>query len=903
MGSVLLDLQASDTSKVSETKTTCPYCGVGCGVIASIDTDGNSSVRGDDSHPANFGKLCSKGTTLAETLGNEDRLLYPQINGERASWDTALDAIATKFSDTIRDYGPDAVAFYVSGQLLTEDYYIANKLMKGYIGSGNIDTNSRLCMASSVVGHKRAFGADIVPGCYEDLELADLLVITGSNLAWCHPIIYQRIVAAKSERPEMKIIVIDPRETATCDLADLHLPLKPGSDVALFQGLFNYLDRNGLSDEAFIAGYTENVGIVRQAAKAFDEAVVCRETGLTPAQISEFYETFAQMTKTVTIYSQGVNQATDGTDRVNAIINPHLLTGRIGKIGMGPFSVTGQPNAMGGREVGGLANQLASHMDIGNAAHRDLVQRFWKSPTMAPGAGLLAVDMFDAVHAGKVKAIWIMATNPVDSLPNANFVREALERCELVVVSDNYAHTDTVACADIVLPSTGWSEKDGTVTNSERRISRQRGFLPKLGECQHDWWQFCEVAKRMGFEDGFTFENQAEIFREYAGLSAFENTCQRDLDLSGLTDVSDAEYDALEPIQWPVTKDRPEGTARFFEDYKYFTPSQKARFIELAKTQAQTAPEGFPFVLNTGRIRDHWHTMTRTGRAARLSQHISEAFIEIHPSDAEDLNLGDADIATVSSLNGEMQARVVVTKRQQPGSFFIPIHFTDRFTSSGRVDCLVHAVVDPISGQPASKSTAITAAKYEAAWYGFAVILNDEFEAMTIPQTASYWAKSRIKNGIRLELAGLESPTDWRQFAEALLGDTEEIEILHMEGSIDGQNRLACFKEGQLIGLLYTSKNPVAVSREWACDQLATEPAPLQRHRLLAGRPGGDMPDKGAIICSCMNVGINDIRAAIEGGCGSVDAIGEATTAGTNCGSCQSEIRNILKELSLVAAE
>lgn len=885
------------------TCTTCPYCGVGCGVIASVDEAQNVSVKGDELHPANFGKLCSKGSALDETLGDEDRLLYPQIKGQRASWDEALGKVADKFAKTIEKYGPDSVAFYVSGQCLTEDYYIANKLMKGFIGSGNIDTNSRLCMASSVVGHKRAFGADIVPGCYEDLEQADLLILTGSNLAWCHPVLYQRILAAKANRPEMKIVVIDPRRTATCDMADMHLALAPGGDVPLFLGLFKYLDRNGFADTSFITEHTENYEQVVRAAVAFDVKRTAKAAGLPEAQIDEFNELFAVNEKVITIYSQGVNQARDGCDKVNAIINCHLLTGRIGKIGAGPFSVTGQPNAMGGREVGGLANQLASHMEIANPEHRDIVQRYWQSPSIADKPGLLAVDMFEAMHAGKIKVVWIMATNPVDSMPNADFVKEALNKCELVVVSDIYAHTDTLACADIIFPATGWGEKDGTVTNSERRISRQKAFMPAPGEAKHDWWQLCEVAKLMGFGRSFNFESAAQIFREYAGLCAFENEGTRDLDLSGLMDVSDTDYDTLKPIQWPVTKTAPNGTARFFEDGRFYTKSGKANFIPPAQTSALKRPRNYPFVMNTGRIRDQWHTMTRTGRSARLSQHISEPFVEINPKDAAQLKLADADIATLISPNGQMQARVVMTDRQREGAIFVPMHFTDRFAKSGRVDALVHDLVDPLSGQPASKSTAVTVRKYEAAWYGFAAILHDEFETLSLPSEASYWTKARTENGIRIELAGLTIPNDWHAFMQQLLGHDNKIDVLDMVSPIDGQTRMACFQDARLIALLYTSAQPVAVSRDWACTQLSTQPSAVHRHRLLAGRPGADMPDKGAIICACMNVGINDIRSAIAKGCRSVDAVGEATTAGTNCGSCQPEIRNILQEAKRVAAQ
>jgi len=873
-------------SKSCAIKSTCPYCGVGCGVLVTPLEDGGVMVAGDPTHPANFGKLCSKGSALAETLGLEDRLLTPLIGGKPVSWETALDKVAMGFAETIETYGQDSVAFYVSGQLLTEDYYVANKLMKGYIGSANIDTNSRLCMASSVVGHKRAFGADIVPGCYEDLEQADLIVLTGSNLAWCHPILYQRILKAKAARPKMKLVVIDPRETATCDQADLHLPLAPGSDVTLFRGLFKYLNDSGFADVDYISDYTENFLETQADASIVDVQTVAEITELTPELISEFYQLVAETPNLVTVYSQGVNQAVDGTDKVNAIINVHLLTGRIGKIGAGPFSVTGQPNAMGGREVGGLANQLASHMDIQNSEHRDLVQRFWKSPKMADKNGLMAVELFNAIDAGDVKAIWIMATNPVDSLPNADFVKAALRKCDLVVVSDIYAHTDTALCADVVLPSTGWSEKDGTVTNSERRISRQPAILAAPGQAKHDWWQLCEVAKRMGFEDGFSFDGPAEIFREYAGLCAFENDGTRDLDLSGLTGLTNVDYDALEPIQWPVKSNESEGAQ--------FVAPDASLCIEVTKD--------YPFILNTGRIRDQWHTMTRTGRAGRLSQHIGEPFVEINPPDAEPLGLDDADIATLQSTYGEMQARVCLSPRQKQGSVFVPIHFTDRFASAGRVDALVHPVVDKYSGQPASKSTAISIQKYPAKWYGFAVVAQAVFEELNVPEVADYWTKSRIDSGIRLELAGLEIPTDWRSFVRGLLSHDDDVEFLEVTHLVDDQTRMACFKNGRIVALLYTSNAPVALSRDWASQQLLTQPDGTRRHRLLAGRPSADMPDKGAIICSCMNVGLNDIRTAIAQGCNTVEAIGDCTTAGTNCGSCQSEIRALLKVKKLVDA-
>jgi assimilatory nitrate reductase catalytic subunit len=454
------------------TRTTCPYCGVGCGVLASRRPGGEVEIKGDPDHPANFGRLCSKGSALGETLSLDDRLLHPMVRGERASWDAALEEIARRFGQTIDEHGPDSVAFYVSGQLLTEDYYVANKLMKGFIGSGNIDTNSRLCMASAVAGHRRAFGADTVPVVYEDLELADLVVLAGSNLAWCHPVLFQRLAAARDARGT-KVVVIDPRRTATCDIADMHLALAPGSDVALFNGLLAFLADAGRIDESYVKAHTEGFEEALVTAQSCGLASTARETGLPESDLRRFYGLFADTPRVVTAFSQGVNQSSRGTDKVNAIINCHLATGRIGRPGMGPFSVTGQPNAMGGREVGGLANQLAAHMIFEDDAHRALVRRFWQAPRLAERPGLKAVDMFDAVADGRIKAIWIIATNPVDSLPAANKVRAALRACPLVIVSDVTARTDTAELGHILLPAAAWGEKDGTVTNSERRISRR----------------------------------------------------------------------------------------------------------------------------------------------------------------------------------------------------------------------------------------------------------------------------------------------------------------------------------------------------------------------------------------------------------------------------------------------
>src|SRR6201981_688704 len=521
-------------------RTTCPYCGVGCGVLAPPDGRGGAAISGDPEHPANFGRLCSKGSALGETLSLEARLLYPMIrcskgSMERVAWTDALDHVAHRFAHIVKRDGPGAVAFYLSGQLLTEDYYVANKLMKGFIGSANVDTNSRLCMASSVAGHRRAFRADTVPGCYEDLDEADLLVLVGSNAAWCHPVLFQRMLANKQARGA-RIVVIDPRRTDTAGDADLFLGLKPGTDTALFSGLLVHLADTGALDSSYIECHTSGFddALARARNIAGSAAATALATGLSEAEVAAFFQMFAATPRVVTLYSQGVNQSAQGTDKVNAILNCHLATGRIGKKGASPFSLTGQPNAMGGREVGGLANQLAAHMGF-TPADIDRVRRFWKAPRIATHEGLKAVQMFEAIARGEIKALWVMGTNPAVSLPDADLVREALKKLEMFIVSENVRHNDTVdAGVQVLLPALAWGEKSGTVTNSERRISRQRSFLPAPGEARPDWWIMCEVAKRLGFGAAFDFKSAADIFREHARLSAFENDGSRDFDIGGL---------------------------------------------------------------------------------------------------------------------------------------------------------------------------------------------------------------------------------------------------------------------------------------------------------------------------------------------------------------------------------
>jgi assimilatory nitrate reductase catalytic subunit len=874
------------------TKTTCPYCGVGCGILARPLPDGTAEIAGDPEHPANIGRMCSKGAALGETLSLDGRLLHPLINGTRSSWDDSLDLVAQKFSETIAEHGPDSVAFYLSGQLLTEDYYVANKLMKGFIGSANIDTNSRLCMASSVAGHKRAFGSDTVPGTYEDLELADLVVLVGSNLAWCHPVLYQRLLAAREARGT-KVVVIDPRQTATCETADQHLAIAPGSDVALFNGLLAHLVASNRIDQDYVAKHTRDLPAALSAAAAMNLAEIASTTVLSTGKIADFYELFASTERVVTVYSQGVNQSSAGTDKVNAILNCHLATGRIGRPGMGPFSVTGQPNAMGGREVGGLANMLAAHMELDNAAHRDLVRAFWNAPTIAAKPGLKAVDLFRAVEDRRIKALWIMATNPVVSLPEANRVRSAIAACPFVVVSDVNRHTDTTALAHVLLPAAAWGEKNGTVTNSERRISRQRCFLPLPGEARPDWWQMAEVGRRMGFGHAFEYAYPSEIFDEYARLTGIENAGARDLDLSGAAGLSRAEYDALVPFQWPRAPNRASPETRFFANGRFYTPDRRARFVPTPfRALAHERSAELPLTLNTGRIRDQWHTMTRTAKAPRLMAHAPEPFVEIHPSDAAKLGITDATLAEVGSPTGAIVCRAVVTERQDPGSLFVPMHWTDQLANRARVDTLVAAITDPVSGQPELKGTPAGIRPFEVAWQSFAV-------TRRAPEVldCAYFATAAVRSGFRTEIALRKTPESWDEFARQWLTSNEDkdIEFLAYHDAAGGQHRFAAFSSDRLIGALFVSRGTLACSRTWLASQLMVPMPPSARLRLLAGRPGGETKDRGPTVCACFEVGRNEISEAItKHGATTVAAVGARVKAGTNCGSCRAEIKRII---------
>ncbi|TAN71137.1 MAG: nitrate reductase [Methylobacter sp.] len=941
-------------------QTTCPYCGVGCGINAKVDDAHHRlKISGDTAHPANFGRLCSKGSALGETVELKGRLLQPKVYGRETGWTEALDLVADSFIGAIEKYGADAVAIYGSGQLLTEDYYVANKLMKGFIGSGNMDTNSRLCMSSSVAGHKRAFGSDTVPGCYEDFEQAEMIILIGSNAAWCHPVSFQRIRAAKEANPALKIVVIDPRRTVSCDIADLHLPLASGSDAVLFNGLLHFLSGQNALDLAYIQAHTEGFTEALNAAsvdigtdcghysplppgegqgegilkninpdRAIEQiAALCR---LNKDDLQRFYGWFANHEKVISLYSQGINQSSSGTDKVNAIINCHLATGRIGKPGMGPFSLTGQPNAMGGREVGGLSHQLAAHMDFSSADDIDRVARFWGTQNIAKKPGYTAVELFDAIYDGKVKAVWIMGTNPVVSLPNADKVKRALQGCEFVVVSDCIECTDTAALAHVLLPAQGWSEKDGTVTNSERRISRQRALFQAAGSAKPDWWIITQVARRMGFEQAFHYQSPVEIFREHAALSGFENNGLRDFDISAFADITPHGYAALQPTQWPVNQAYPQGRARLFDDGRFFTESGKAQFIAITPRSPVNPPDqDYPLILNTGRLRDQWHTMTRTAIAAKLNQHKSEPFVELHPVDADRYGLLNNSLASIESHWGTMLARVQITDSQLPGNLFVPMHWTEQYASQGRMGALVNAVIDPISKQPESKHTPVRIKAYQPVWQGF--ILSRRELSINAPD---YWVKVKGEQFYRYELAGLSLPENWQEWAQTYLcsNDGPMFQWQEYQDPGRGNYRAACFANNRLESIVFIAAGGTTAlmeddcmdaggraptvgalgdagavaeveqrrerlpERNWLTSLFAKpELEKAERIALLTGSPPIGVADVGTIVCACFNVGELTIRAAIrEKGLKTHQEVGHCLKAGTNCGSCIPEIKALL---------
>ncbi len=864
-----------------EVRTTCPYCGVGCGIIATATATG-WIIRGDPDHPANHSRLCSKGAALADTLKPGARLLHPVVDGRPAGWTEAIAATAHRIRAVIDTHGPDALAFYLSGQLLSEDYYVVNKLAKGFLGTANVDTNSRLCMASTVAGQHRAFGADIVPGCYADLELADLVVLVGSNLAWCHPVLFQRLAQAKKNRGT-QVVVIDPRRTETCVIADLHLPIAPGGDVALFNGLLAYLSRTGRLDVAFIASRTSGFAAALEAAQEDEEPPT--------AEVTRFYDWFATTERVVTVFSQGVNQSSQGTDKVNAILNVHLATGRIGRPGTGPFSVTGQPNAMGGREVGGFANQLAAHMGF-EPESVDRIRRFWQAPQMATRAGLKAVDLFRTIADGHVKAVWIMATNPAVSQPEADRVRQALAGCPVVIVSDCVADTDTLRHAHIHLPACTWGEKDGTVTNSDRTISRQRSFLPPPGEARADWQIVAAVAAALGHGAAFAWRSPAEVFDEYAHLTAFENDGRRALDLSAWIG---ADYDGLNPSPW--------GGSRFFAEGHFFHADGRARFVAIrSQTPKEHVSPAFPLRLNSGRYRDQWHTMTRTGLSSRLSGHRPVPLLDMHPADGARLSLAEGKLARVESRCGDYLAQVHLTFEQREGEVFLPLHWNDLYAARAVIGRLYPAHTDPISGQPELKHVPVRVQPCPVIWHGLLVCGSDD--AVTMPETIPWRVRRTVAPAAQaIALAGQQ----WEQAAALVTAldhcyDSNRIEV---SDPVRQTAHYGWMVAERLRVALFLAPQPPDVTPAWVAGRMGQ---PLitstDRTALLAGRAIETTTDDGPLVCACFSVGVHTIERAIgEKRLTTVAEIGTLLRAGTGCGSCLPALNTLLQRQALVACD
>ncbi|BBR58696.1 MULTISPECIES: nitrate reductase [unclassified Klebsiella] len=856
-----------------ETKTTCPYCGVGCGVVARVEGS-VVSVEGDATHPANAGRLCVKGASLAQTIGLEGRLLYPQLDGQAVSWPQALTAAGERLRAIIDAYGPQAVAFYASGQLLTEDYYAANKLMKGFIGAGNIDTNSRLCMSSAVTGYKRAFGADVVPCSYEDVERSDLVILVGSNAAWAHPVLYQRLVQAKQRRPQMKVVVIDPRRTATCDIADCHLAISPGTDGGLFVGLLRALAQAGVARMDYA-----DASAALTAAEGWTVARVAAFCGLSEGEVQAFYAQFIAAPRAITLYTMGINQSSSGSDKCNAIINVHLASGQFGREGCGPFSLTGQPNAMGGREVGGLATMLAAHMNF-EPADLARVARFWGTERLAQTPGLMAVDLFTAIGRGDVKAVWIMGTNPAVSLPDSHAVSQALAACPLVIVSEVAAETDTSHYADIRFPALAWGEKNGTVTNSERRISRQRPFLPPPGEARADWWIIAQVAGELGFAEAFGWQHPHEVFSEHAALSGFENHGQRAFDISGLASLTRAQWDALAPVRWPVS--RGEGK---WDLHRGWRTDGRLRMVPVTPQTMQARSEPlYPLILNSGRVRDQWHTMTRTGSVPLLMQHIAQPMVEISPQDAAHYTIQHGGLARISSPRGVMVARVAVSDTQRPGSLFTPMHWNDGFARQGKVNNLVAPTVDPHSGQPESKQTAVRIAPWQPLWQGELL----SRAPVMLPRHLHWWRKAAP--GLHhLTLCGE------RLIQSALLAWCQRQGWQIQVASLGDTWHLLAWHDGQLMLGFWSSRTLPDVDVSLILRAFDEAPQALaERHALLGGRDLA-RPAVGKIVCSCFSVGEKTIVDAIERqGCATTEALGERLKCGTNCGSCLPELKALL---------
>ncbi len=689
-------------------KSYCPYCGVGCGLLAGIRDGAVAKIKGDPAHPSSRGDLCLKAVYLPEILRTADRLLHPQIRScqdgpfKRASWDQTMAYLVKRFRDIIDEHGPDAVAFYGSGQLTTEEYYIANKLAKGFIGTNNFDTNSRLCMASAVAGYKTSFGADGPPNSYADIDEANCIFLIGTNTADCHPVLFKRIKQRKQSAPnDVVVICVDPRRTETADFADLHLPIRPGTDIALLNAMLHIVIDENLIDREFVARHTNGFAELLNNVKQYSAKTVEAICGIPECLIVEAALIFGKSANALSLWSMGINQSTVGVHKNNAINNLHLVTGKIGKPGCGPFSLTGQPNAMGGREAGGLSHMLPGYRSVENDAQRGAVEKFWRRPpgTISTQPGLPALEQFEALAAGKLKAIWILCTNPAASAPDLDLIEKALRQAELVIVQDAYHPTATSRLAHVILPAAQWSEKEGVMTNSERRVT----YMPKLvdapGDALPDWQIIGRFAAALGFGADFAYTSSQDIFAEFAALT--ENT---PCDCSGMT------YRKLNasPLQWPHPKRSPCDTTHLYADGIFPSSDGRAHLIAVEHAEpAEVTDTDYPLVLTTGRSKYHWHTMTRTGKNAALRKSAPDPILDLHRADARRYNIHDADFVEVTSRRGKVVVQCRVTEEIVAGTCFLPFHWSRDEGFFKAANNLTNSARDPVSRQPELKACAV----------------------------------------------------------------------------------------------------------------------------------------------------------------------------------------------------
>ena len=923
-------------------------------MIIRTEADRVVEVRGDPEHPSSHGRLCSKGLTLHLTMtpaALAARARHPQMRlsrgapRERVSWDAALDHAADRFAAIVAEHGPDAVAFYVSGQLLTEDYYAFNRLAKGTIGTANIDTNSRLCMSSAVSGYAKTLGVDGPPACYDDIESADCLFIAGSNAALAHPVLFRRIEAAKAARPGTRIVVVDPRRTETARFADLHLAILPGTDVALFHAMLHVMLWEGLVDEGFVAARTAGFEALRQLVREWSPQAAAAVCGVRAEDIVTAARWFAGKTGrggTLSLYCQGLNQSSHGTAKNATLIGLHLATGQVGKPGAGPFSLTGQPNAMGGREVGGLATTLAAHRDLANPRDRDEMARLWGSDRIPSKPGLTAVELFEALAGKRVKAVWIACTNPAQSLPDLARVRSALEAAELVVLQEAYSDTETAPFADILLPATSWAEKDGTVTNSERRISRVRAAVSAPGEARHDWEIACDFERRlssrllppaatsrdpvrrprMGARPGAAHA-AAGVTAESLWLEHRESTRGRDLDISGLS------WEILErdgPQQWPYPEGATSGTPRLYVDGRFPTQTGRANFFaEDYRPVAELPDARYPLRLTTGRLRDQWHGMTRTGQVASLFGHAPEPRLSMNAADMARRGLAEGDLVRLESRRGAIHVIAAADESIRSGQAWLPMHWGKRFLGgrdSAGVNTVTLAALDPHSRQPELKHAAVRVAAAELPWRVVAFAeLEPAFIAPIIAELhaaqgaiafASVVPMGRERPGILVRAAHQGAPAPgWLAALDALLG-LDAPDVLRYDDPRRAHSRRARIRDARLVGARVSGGADVVANAEWLRGwMLAGEPiAAVRRFILSCEQPGSmngvrvnsqstmgaesridsDPIHASRVVCNCFGM----TQRRIEEGL----ARGEKLECGTNCGSCLPEVRAIAERVA-----